>query len=215
MHALIGHTRHLLLALTVLALSAGLAFASTPPAAGPGLANAASDTGNAVDGDEILGEDDEAGEDEDSDEDVDEDADEDEDSEVEDEDSEDEDEDSEDEDEAADEGAGADGEGAGGEHCATDPSVATEEALALLNHGSLACWAAHQAEWPEWFSNHGAFVRCWAHHGKADAASCTVDPNAETETEVAPAAATATKGAHGKGQGKGHGKAKGKAKHGA
>ena len=75
----------------------------------------------------------------------------------------------------------------------TDPSALTEEDLALMNHGSLACWAAHQAEWPEWFSNHGAFVRCWAHHGKADATSCTVDPNAETETEVDPAAATTTK----------------------
>ncbi len=206
MHALIGRARHLLLALAVLALSAGLAFGSTPPAAGPGLANAASHAGKTVPvagGDETLGED--------------EDEDEGEDEEVGDEEETDEDAD---EDEDEDEDAGIEAEGAGGEHCATDPSALTEEELALMNHGSLACWAAHQAEWPEWFANHGAFVRCWAHHGKADATSCTEDPNAETETEVDPAAATSAevKGqgkGKGQGHGKGQGKAKGKAKHGA
>ena len=200
MHALIGHARHLLLALTVLALSAGLAFGSTPPAAGPGLTNAAAHAGKTVPvagGDETLGEDEAEDEDDGEDEDTDED------------------DDGEDADEDVDEDAETDEEGAGGEHCATDPSALTEEDLVLMNHGSLACWAAHQAGWPEWFSNHGAFVRCWAHHGKADAASCTVDPNAETETEVDPAAATTTKNGHGKGHGKGQGKAKGKAKHGA
>ena len=203
MQSLIGRARHLVLALAVLALSAGLAFASTPPAAGPGLANAASHAGKTVPvagGDETLGEDEEAGEDEETGEDE----------EAGDDDGEDVDEDEETEDEDVDEGAEADEDGAGGEHCATDPSALTEEELALLNHGSVACWAAHQAEWPEWFSNHGAFVRCWAHQGKADATSCTEDPNAETGTEVEPAAAT-TKSGHGKGHGKG--KAKGKAKH--
>jgi hypothetical protein len=201
MHALISHSRHLLLALTVLALSAGLAFGSTPPAAGPGLATAAANSGKTVPvagGDETTGEDEDAGEDEDTDED--EDAGEDE--ETEDGDT--------DEDAETDEDVESEEAGAGGEHCATDPSALTPEDLALMNHGSIACWAAHQTEWPAWFSNHGAFVRCWAHQGKADAASCTEDPTLVEGTEVEPAAATTTNG-----HGKGHGKAKGKAKHGA
>ena len=185
LHALIGHARHILLAVTLLALSAGLAFGATPPSAGPGLANAASHAGKTVPvagGDDTLGEDEDAEEDEDQDED-------------------------EDADEDTDEDVESEEAGAGGEHCATDPSALPEEELATLNHGSLACWAAHQTEWPEWFSNHGAFVRCWAHHGKADAVSCTEDPTLTEGSEVEPAAAT-TKGGHGKGQGKGKGKAK-------
>jgi hypothetical protein len=56
------------------------------------------------------------------------------------------------------------------------------------------CWAAHQTTWPEWFSNHGAFVKCWAHQGKADAADCT----------VAPAEGAAATHGKSKGKGKGH-----------
>ena len=91
-----------------------------------------------------------------------------------------------------------------GDNCATDPTTLTEDQLALLKHGSIVCWAAHQTEWPEWFSNHGSFVSCWAHQGKADATSCTVDPTAENPT--AGAAATS----HGNGKGKGEGKGKNK-----
>ena len=69
-----------------------------------------------------------------------------------------------------------------GENCATDPTTLTEEELAALKHGSIVCWAAHQTEWPEWFSNHGKFVSCWAHQGKAEAADCTVAPAAEATT---------------------------------
>jgi hypothetical protein len=98
-----------------------------------------------------------------------------------------------------------DEEGAGGgDNCSTDPTTLTPEELDLLKHGSIVCWAAHQKEWPEWFANHGAHVKCWAHTGKADAPSCTEDPTVE-----APAAgedAAATSHGNGKGQGKGHNK---------
>jgi hypothetical protein len=91
-----------------------------------------------------------------------------------------------------------------GDHCTTDPSEFTPEELADMNHGSIVCWAAHQTEWPEWFANHGPFVKCWAHTGKADATSCTEDP-----TTVEPAAQAAEKShGNGKGQGKGQGKNK-------
>jgi hypothetical protein len=79
-----------------------------------------------------------------------------------------------------------------GDNCATDPSALTAEELAAMKHGSIVCWAAHQTTWPVWFSNHGAFVSCWAHTGKAGAPSCTVAPAA------APAGAI-----HGNGNAKG------------
>ena len=85
------------------------------------------------------------------------------------------------------------------ENCATDPTTLTPEQLALMRHGSIVCWAAQQTTWPAWFSNHGSFVKCWAHQGKADATSCTVDPAAQ-----APTAAGASTG-HGKSNGKGKG----------
>lgn len=98
-------------------------------------------------------------------------------------------------DESTDENAAPDESGDGGENCATDPTTLTPEDLALMRHGSIVCWAAHQATWPEWFSNHGAFVKCWAHQGKADAPSCTADPAAQASS----ASDTSTK--HGKGKG--------------
>ena len=101
---------------------------------------------------------------------------------------------------------------AAGEHCATDPTLLTPEDLAAMNHGSIVCWAAQQTEWPEWFSNHGAFVRCWAHQGKADAGSCTEDPSASEGTVEEPTVDQLS-ATHGKGQGHGKGKAKGKFKH--
>ena len=79
------------------------------------------------------------------------------------------------------------------DNCSTDPTALTPEALAAMKHGSIVCWAAHQTTWPVWFANHGAFVKCWAHTGKANATSCTVAP-------VAGAAAAT----HGNGKGKGH-----------
>lgn len=66
-----------------------------------------------------------------------------------------------------------------GENCTTDPATLSEEDLAAAKHGSVACWAAHQTEWPEWFSNHGKFVSCWAHQGKEGAVSCTEAPTPE------------------------------------
>lgn len=68
------------------------------------------------------------------------------------------------------------------DNCLTDPTTATPEELDALNHGQIVCWAAHQTEWPEWFTNKGKFVSCWAHQGKADAVDCTVAPVADTTT---------------------------------
>jgi len=99
-----------------------------------------------------------------------------------------------------------DEEGTGGENCSTDPTTLTEEELAALKHGSIVCWAAHQTEWPEWFTKHGDFVKCWAHHGKAEAPSCTEDPNAVVPEVDEDAAATSTGHGKGHGQGKGHNK---------
>lgn len=112
---------------------------------------------------------------------------------------------SEDTDEDVDEAVDEEGTG-GGDNCSTDPTTLTPEELDLLKHGSIVCWAAHQKAWPEWFANHGAQVRCWAHTGKAEAPSCTEDP-----TLVVPAAgedAAATSHGNGKGQGKGKSKDK-------
>lgn len=63
-------------------------------------------------------------------------------------------------------------QGDGGDHCATDPTTATEEELAALNHGAIVCWAAHQAT-PDGYTNHGAFVSEWArkNHGADNAAA--------------------------------------------
>lgn len=92
-----------------------------------------------------------------------------------------------------------------GENCVTDPSELTPEELDAMRHGSIVCWAAHQTEWPEWFANHGSFVKCWAHTGKADATSCTEDPAAEEPTVDEPTADGASTG-RGHGKGKGHNK---------
>lgn len=195
MYRWLRHIRLLLTAVTALALSASLAFAATPPAASTGLANAAAHAGKTVPvagGDETLGED-ETTETTES-------ADETETTETETDTAE------ETETESADESATEDA----ADNCTTDPTTATPDELAAMNHGAVVCWAAHQTDWPTWFTNHGAFVRCWAHQGKADAASCTEDPTTvlptgeEPTTEQAPAV-------HGKGHG--HGKAYGKLKH--
>jgi hypothetical protein len=91
-----------------------------------------------------------------------------------------------------------------GDNCTTDPSTLTPEELDAMRHGSIVCWAAHQTEWPEWFANHGAFVKCWAHQGKSlDAPSCTEDPAAGGP---APAAPTVHGASAGHGHGKGHNK---------
>ena len=54
---------------------------------------------------------------------------------------------------------------AGGDHCATDPTNLSVDALAAMNHGSIVCWAAHQTSW-DGYDSHGAFVSHWAHQGK-------------------------------------------------
>jgi len=167
--------RGALIALVILAFSAGLAFGASPPdGASWGLSNAASHAGKTV---PVAGGDEETGDEETGEETGDE--------------------------ETGDEETGEESEAAeeeseeAGENCATDPSTLTPEDLALMRHGSIVCWAAHQTEWPEWFANHGAFVRCWAHQGKADAPSCTEAP--------AEDAVLAESGhGHGKGKAKGH-----------
>lgn len=156
------------IAFMALALSAGLAFGAQP--ASTGLSNAASHAGKTV---PVQARDAQTveDEDEDADEEVDENTDEDTES-----------------------GEGTDG----ADNCATDPTTLSAEALAATRHGSIVCWAAQQTEWPESFSNHGSFVKCWAHQGKADAPSCTEDPGT--------AAPTAKGASAGHGRGNGHNK---------
>ena len=174
MKQLFHRLRGVFIALAALALSTGMVFGAQPDASLSGLANASTHAGKIVPV--------KAGEVEDTDEDVDEDTDE-------------------DVDEDLDEAGTEDGDG--GDNCATDPTTLDEAALAELKHGSIVCWAAHQEEWPEWFTKHGEHVKCWAHSGKADAPSCTEDPNAEVPEVDEDAAATSS--GHGKGQGKGKG----------
>ena len=89
--------------------------------------------------------------------------------------------------------AETDESGDGGENCATDPTGLSPEDLALLRHGSIVCWAAHQ-ETPEGFDNHGAWVSSWAkkNHGHEESAG--------DESTLTPEAA----GGHGKGKSKSH-----------
>ena len=99
-----------------------------------------------------------------------------------------------------------------GENCSTDPTALTPEELDALRHGSVVCWAAHQTEWPEWFDSHGAFVRCWAHQGKADSPSCTEAPAedaGETDTDTTD---VSTRG-HGNGKVKDQSRGQAKGKH--
>jgi hypothetical protein len=182
--------RGVLIAFAALALSAGMVLGAQPEASLSGLANASAHAGKTVP--VKAGQVEDTTEDEDTDEDVDEDVDDDVDEEL--------DEDVEEE--------GAE-DGTGGENCATDPTTLDEVALAELKHGSIVCWAAHQDEWPAWFTKHGEHVRCWAHHGKADAPSCTEDPDAAVPEVDEDAAATSTGNGKGKGQGKGQGQGKG------
>lgn len=196
MSTLFKHIRLVLIACTALALSAGLVFGATPPAASSGLSNAAAHAGKTV---PVVVEDETAGGDESAEEQNETETAEETTEETTEETSESE---SETEDVQDAEDAST--------NCTVDPTAATPEDLAAMNHGAVVCWAAQQTEWPEWFANHGAFVRCWAHQGKADAASCTEDPSTVDETTDGSTDAVLPT-AHGKSHG--HGKAKGKAKH--
>lgn len=193
MKHLLKRLHGVIIAMAALALSASLAFGAQPEAATWGLSNASEHAGKTVPVQAGLQETDEDL-DEDLDEDVDEDVDEDLEEDVEED---------------------LEEEGDGGENCSTDPTTLTPEELAELKHGSIVCWAAHQDEWPEWFSNKGSHVRCWAHSGKADAPSCTEDPDAEDPDADEPeteedAAATSAGNGHGKGQGQGKGQGNGR-----
>jgi hypothetical protein len=171
--------RGVFIAFAALALSSGMVLGAQPESSLPGLANASIHAGKIVP--VKAGQVEDTAEDEDADEDVDEDVDED----------------------LEEQGAE---DGAGGDNCATNPTLLTEEELAELKHGSIVCWAAHQDDWPEWFTKHGEHVKCWAHHGKADAPSCTEDPDAEVPEVDEDAAATSTGNGKGQGKGKGHNK---------
>lgn len=154
----------LLIALVALALSASLAFGAQPDSPGAaGRANAAVHAGKTVPV-ANTGDEETAG-DEDTDE-------------VE---------------EAAGEETGEEtGEEAAdaGDHCLVDPTTLTAEELALMNHGSIVCWAAHQETWPEEFKNHGAWVSSWAHMGKDSEAKDA----AKAARDAAKAAKNAAKG---------------------
>ena len=181
---LLHRLRGVFIALAALALSTGMVFGAQPEASLTGLANASAHAGKTVP--VKAGKVEDPTEDEDVDEDLDEDVDE-------------------DVDEDLDEDVEGAGEGAGGANCATDPTTLDDVALAELKHGSIVCWAAHEDDWPEWFTNHGNHVKCWAHHGKAEAPSCTVDPDAVVPEVDEDAAATSNGNGNGKSQGKGKG----------
>ena len=169
----------LFIALIALALSASLAFGAQPPeAASFGLQNAASHAGKTV---PVEGTDPATTEDEDTDE-----------------------EPAEEEEEGDEEEALEDEESEeAGDNCLTDPTGLTEDELAEMNHGSIVCWAAHQAT-PEGYENHGAWVSEWARAGKGgdDTGDEAGDESGDTDE------ASATK-AKGKGSAKGKGNAKG------
>jgi len=48
------------------------------------------------------------------------------------------------------------------DNCAIDPTTLTPEQLAVMNHGSIVCWAAQQPT-PSGYANHGEWVSQWAH----------------------------------------------------
>lgn len=182
LHHIPNRLKGALIAIVVLALSAGLAFGAEPPSAASwGLANAASHAGKTV---PVAGGEEEGDEEGTEEEGV-------------------------EEEEVEEEGLEEEGTEEAGDNCAVDPSALTPEELDLMKHGSIVCWAAHQTEWPEWFSNHGSFVRCWAHQGKADATSCTEDPTAEEPLVEEPTADDLSVSGRGNGNGNGKGKGKG------
>jgi hypothetical protein len=219
MHDTLRRVRSALIAIVVLALSAGLTFGAQPPsAASTGLANAGAHAGKTV---PVAGA--QAGEDEDGEgEEVDETGDDEtgDDETGDDETGDDEtgdDETGEEGLEGEDEVAGEESDEAGG-NCLLDPTLLTEDELAAMKHGSVVCWAAHQTEWPEEFKNHGAWVRSWAQWGKDDEETedgTTEDGGTEDGETVDEDGATLedAQANRGKGQGKGHGKGKGKTKH--
>ena len=57
-------------------------------------------------------------------------------------------------------------------NCSVDPTTATPEVLAGLTHGQIVCWAAHQPT-PDGYRNHGAWVSQWAkgNHGAGHSAA--------------------------------------------
>jgi len=57
---------------------------------------------------------------------------------------------------------GANGPTGSNDNCAVDPTTLTPEQLAVMNHGAIVCWAAHQPT-PDGYANHGAWVSQWAH----------------------------------------------------
>ena len=57
-------------------------------------------------------------------------------------------------------------------NCSVDPTTALPEVLAGLTHGQIVCWAAHQPTPPQ-YANHGAWVSHWAkgNHGGGHSAA--------------------------------------------
>lgn len=145
--------RPLLIGLVVLLLTAGIALAGKPSAAPDGLTVAGEAAGQAVPVQAGADEQEEQDEQDEGDEG--------------------------DQDEAV---PDADTDEDGGENCATDPTGLTVEALAELKHGSIVCWAAHQAT-PAGYDNHGQWVSEWAkqNHGHAGDSGESGLPGAASE----------------------------------
>jgi hypothetical protein len=129
------HARGLFLALTGLALSASLAFASEPAGSVAGLAQAGSHAGKTV---PVKAQTDGTGADEDTGTETDTSTETDTDTDT-----------------------TTDTPDAGGTNCATDPTTLSPDQLAAATHGSIVCWAASQPT-PDGYANHGAWVKHWA-----------------------------------------------------
>ena len=70
-----------------------------------------------------------------------------------------------------------------GDHCATGPTTLTASQLEAANHGSIVCWAAHQAT-PDGYANHGAFVSEWARKNHGAAATDGAGSNAPARSDA-------------------------------
>lgn len=142
MSRMLRHLRPLLISGVVLILSAGIAFAAKPPTVGQGHTTGTEAAGKTI----PVGQGDATGDTHDTTSDT------------------------HDTTKPASDTSEATESGDSGSHCLVDPTTATPQVLATLNHGAIVCWAAHQPT-PGTFKNHGAFVSSWAH--KASGSSPT------------------------------------------
>lgn len=63
------------------------------------------------------------------------------------------------------------------DNCSTSPVGLDQAALDAMTHGQIVCWAAHQGA-QTGYANHGAFVSFWAKSGKTQNTSTNTNTNA-------------------------------------